>query len=259
MVIVITGHQRSGTTLLRNLCDSHPNVTITMEFANLRGLDSSFKEYKSQLLQNNPWKTGRALDSSYAKKERMNLRNFIFVMRYLLNVRRYCKGTVGFRAIEAALESMFPKSRVVGDKWPDYIFLVDKLVEVEGLSCLVVYRDCRDVTSSTLRMARTQWANQPWVKWMDTAEKVAERWVNAIELMEQHAEKLHIIRYEDLVQRPEQELEKLGQWFDVDPARFPVQKIQSTNVSKYKSGLSDEELASVMEVAGPTMARLGYV
>ncbi|HWP93464.1 MAG TPA: hypothetical protein VNN20_14825 [Thermodesulfobacteriota bacterium] len=45
----------------------------------------------------------------------------------------------------------------------------------------------------------------------------------------------------------------------VDPAGFSTKMVQNTSIGRYKRELTDEELATVMEIAGPTMKRLGYI
>jgi hypothetical protein len=72
----------------------------------------------------------------------------------------------------------------VDDKYPNYVFMSDKLTEVDGLSCWIIYRDCRDVTSSILKRVRNDWRNRSWANGINTVEKVATQWVRAIELME---------------------------------------------------------------------------
>lgn len=123
-----------------------------------------------------------------------------------------------------------------------------------------MYNDCRDVASSTLKRFRAvERNNKEWIENLSMAETIAKRWVQAIELMESHAEKLHIIRYENLIKQPDQELEALGGWLGVNPSGFSKEVIQNTGIGKYKEGLSKEELATIMNIAGPTMARLGYI
>jgi hypothetical protein len=188
------------------------------------------------------------------------LRNYVFAARYLFNVRRYQGGLVDLAAIESTLRSIFPEACIVGDKNPDYVFLLDKFVETAGLSCLIIYRDCRDVASSTLERVRTIWRGH-WTHTIDTAEKVAKRWVRCIEIMEHQKDKIHIIRYEDLVREPRKELERLGKWLELDHKGFSeriISNIRSTNIGKYKTGLKDGELKTLMEIAGPAMNRLGY-
>jgi len=260
MVLLIGGHQRSGTTLLRNLCDSHHDITVTNEFGNFLAIGRSYKRYSLFMLKR--WRrvrNKRAFDSSYANKRIKILNNLLFVMRYLFKIFKHNRGTVDINDIEAALRSIFPHAIIVGEKWPGIVFLLDKFIETNNFFLLMIYRDCRDVVSSTLKQARTNWRRMTFAKKVDTADKVAERWVRTIESMERHKDKLHIIRYEDLVENPKQELESLSWWLGVNPAGFSEKKIRYTSIGKYKKGLSDEELEIVMNIAGSTMARLGYL
>jgi hypothetical protein len=108
-------------------------------------------------------------------------------------------------------------------------------------------------------MARTRWRNQPWVNTLDTPEKVARRWVSAIEIMEKNKDKIYTMRYENLVENPKKELQELGNWLKVDPSGFKLSLIKHHCLGKYKKGLTHEELKMVMEIAGPTMEKLGYL
>jgi hypothetical protein len=190
---------------------------------------------------------------------RFYLHNLNFVARYLLKMSKHWRRRITVPIIEGTLRRMFPEACVVGDKYPDYLFSLDSLVKRHGLFCLVLYRDCRDVTNSTLEKARTVWHGRPFAEQMNTAEKVATRWVHGIEIMERHADKLHIIGYEDLVQQPEQVFGALGKWLGVDAAGFPTHIIRDTSIGKHKHGLTGKEQETVMKIAGPTMARLGYL
>ncbi len=260
-LLIIGGHHRSGTTLLGLLCDSHPDIAVTTEFGCFLAYGGLFRRYAPRLLRR-WWNADKPFHSSYAHKSWMAFHNLFFATRYLFKVYKYHwnyeRRRVIAPVIETALHGMFPQSPIVGDKWPNYVYLLDRLTKSKGIFHLMIYRDCRDVVSSTLQQARKEWSGKEWVKSFNTAEKVAKRWVSAIEPMEQHADKLHIICYEDLVQQPQHELEKLGQWLGVDAAGFSVHMIKDTSVGKYKTRLSGEELATVMKIAGPTMTRLGY-
>ena len=271
MLLIIGGHPRSGTTLLQHLSNSHPDMLITHEFGNFCHLDRPYKEYRRRILMR-LWNTGilrnRTLLWSTINGESRKIVKIVkghakanaFVARYLLEMHKHRRKLIGVAEIELILRSIFPKARIVGDKLPDYVFSLDKLVGLRGLSCLIIYRDCREVTGSTLEWFRTVERNDKhWIDNLSTAEKIAKRWVRAIELMERHAEKVHIIRYEDLIQKPEQELEALGRWLGVDPAGFQRKMIPDTSSGKHKKRLSEKELATVMEIAGPTMARLVYI
>lgn len=248
---------RSGTTLLGNLCNSHPEIAITNEFNYFSGLSKTFTEHKRIILERLWGKTtsGQTL--------RNHLRNYAFVARYLFNLRRYKDGhIINLPAIEQSLRSIFPGIRIVGDKTPAYVFSLDNFVQTSGLLSLVIFRDCRDVVSSTLELVRTKWRRKSWKESVDTAGKVAIRWVRSIEIMERNRKQVHIVRYEDLVRQPNQELERLAKLLGVDPLCFSgyeVSKIRDTSIGKFQTGLTKEELETVMKIAGPAMAKLGYI
>ena len=124
----------------------------------------------------------------------------------------------------------------------------------------MIFRDSRDVASSTLHGYCTKWRGRSWTVSVDTAEKVAARWIRSIEIIERNRDKIHIIRYEDLIREPGAELERLGRWLRVDPC-LPVEevsRIRENSIGKYKTGLTREELDAVMKITGPVMEKLGY-
>jgi hypothetical protein len=265
MVLVIAGHPRSGTTLLRHLCNSHPVIYLTHEFGNFHRLGTSRAVYTKALLRR-LWTRGmlgnRAVLLSLTNKLSWKVAKlaevYPFVVRYLLALRRSGDGVVDSSVIEGVLQSIFVDARVVGDKLPGYVFELDNLANDVNLRRLVIYRDCRDVVSSNLVHARTVWRRKSWVNEVDTAEKLARRWVSAIELMERHREKLHVVRYEELVRRPGPMLTAIGEWLEVDPAGFATQMIRTNRIGKHGGRLTEEELVAVKRIAGPTMTRLGY-
>jgi hypothetical protein len=282
MALAVCGHQRSGTSLLQRLCDHHPDIIMTNEFGNFFDLDEPFSTYRRQIYKR-WWRTGnrsffsphmRWGTAGFSEVERVTkrtnplaravhkplrihmLQNLYFVTRYLFKIPGDQRACVGVPAIEAALKCIFTGVRVVGDKHPDYVFVLDRLVQLDGLSCLVIYRDPRDMTNSVLKAYAT------WGKWwgadLAIAAKIAERWVHTVELMERHADKIHTIRYEDLVTNPWPVLEALGAWLGVDPQEFRYEMIRSSSVGKHRQHLSPQELEDVIRIAGPTMERLGY-
>jgi hypothetical protein len=159
-------------------------------------------------------------------------------------------------AIEAALNGIFPGARIVGDKHPDYVFALDRLAQSAGLSCLVIYRDPRDMANSVLK------AYSAWGKWwgpeLAQAESIAERWVHTIGLVERNSDKIYAIRYEDLVTDPRSVLAELADWLGVNPQGFRLDMVRSSSLGKYREGLSKEEVTDIIRVAGPKMEQLGY-
>lgn len=238
---------------------------MTNEFGNFLGLGQPHANYVGRLLKR--WggiaTRGWPLTESFAARgprRTVLRRNNLFVWRYLtrMNVRR--TKIITSDVIDEVLREVLPAAQVVGDKYPEYIFSLDELATDANLSRLVIYRDCRDVTSSSLQRARTEWRRMPFfVQRVNTAEKIAHRWVRAIELMEKHRDRLFILRYEDLVSEVKPPIEELSRWLGVDPAGFQVDRISDRSIGKHRRGLTPAELATVTEIAGPTMNRLGYV
>src|SRR5918996_342899 len=181
-LLLIGGRPRSGTTLLRDLCNAHPDITLTHEFGAFVALNEPYHVYRKRILRR--WRaqpilhcrTFRPLSTmSRSRRWVISTRGLAFAIRYLGKIRRYRRGRIDLSAVEATLREVFPRAGIVGDKMPEYVHLLDKLAPTSGLSCVMIYRDCRDVTNSHLKMARTSWRNMRWIRDQDTAEKVARR------------------------------------------------------------------------------------
>jgi hypothetical protein len=248
-VVIIGGHQRSGTTILRGMCNRHPKVALTLEFANFRDLGRWYFGYRARLERR--WQTAH-------NENPRDWQDVAFSKAYRRELRRYLGRRIDANVIGSIMQRLFPNAIVVGDKYPDYVFMLDGLAQDDQLKRIIIYRDCRDVVSSALAKARTDWKPYRFAKNFDTAEKVARRWITAIELMERHKDRVFAIRYEDFVADPLQTTQRLGEYLGVEPSGFPTQEIRSDSVGKHKEGLSRGELGTVLAVAGPVLQRLGY-
>jgi hypothetical protein len=182
----------------------------------------------------------------------------LYAIRYNIALRAACQGRVGARAVEAALHSLFPSASVVGDVSTSYLARLDRLRAVPGLSLVIMYRDCRDVTSCVLRKTRGKTIRKPHLLQYDTAENAARVWLRSIDTLEAHADHAYLIRYEDLVAEPQSVLGALGRWLGVDPLGFCCQGVHARAVGEYRGYLSEQEQAAVLAVAGATLRRLGY-
>lgn len=265
-MLLITGHIRSGTTLLRNLCNGHPKLNITMEFGNFTGLWQAYPRHSFWL-----WRRcyRRRKESFLVDVEHDDVSDdlrwrYRFVLRYLTALGPSWR-TANVSKIENALKrcmvaySIQPEATILGDKSAFYIFHLDQLVQRENIQCVVIYRDCRDVVSSTLRRVRTDWRGRSFTTQYDSAEKAARRWVDAIEAMEKHRDRLVCLRYEDLIQNPAQVLEALAERIGISADGFPIGMVQPDRIGKHRLGLTPAELDVVNKIAGATMLRLGYL
>ncbi|MCP4362628.1 MAG: sulfotransferase [Chloroflexi bacterium] len=261
MVVLISGHQRSGTTMLRRLCDAHPQMRFTNEFSCFSDVGenysrSLFNRLAQWRLVNGRW----AYNSDYVNSPRRHWHNLSFTVAYMKRLAAYDKRNITITAVANSLSQTFPDAQVVGDKWPQYMPLLPNLMTSKLVRVIVIYRDCRDVTSSFLEKVRTEWRSRPWAGEVDTAAKIARNWVEKIELMESLSDQIYIIRYEELVRQPQFVLAALGKWLGVAPDDFlQVQSVKTTSIGKYSQGLMQSELDDVLAIAGTTMARLNYI
>lgn len=260
MILIISGHQRSGTTLLRQICDSHPEICVTNEFACFADVGHGYiHSVRARLAQ---WRlvNGRwAYESVHTHNPRKHWANLNFTLTYLRRLAIHFTGRLTVPAVADTLKYQFPGAKFVGDKWPQYMPLLPDLVQAEQVKIVVIYRDCRDVTSSFLEKVRTEWRTRPWAPNVDSAPKIAQNWVEKIDIMEQIADQIHIIQYESLLTEPERVMGELGAWLGVDPNGFKWPKLNPATIGKHLYGLTEKELAEVWAVAEKTMTRLGYV
>ncbi len=95
MVLLIGGHQRSGTTLLKNICNYHPDITVMSEFGIFHGLGEPYWTYKLRILHKRRkyiFKKRSFVSSHFKKRQKSTLNIFwnnTFVVRYLLKLYRY--------------------------------------------------------------------------------------------------------------------------------------------------------------------------
>lgn len=258
MVLFVTGHQRSGTGMLAELCNTHPDIAVTSELAVFERLDVSWASHCLFLLQR-CWRKGRRpLLPHFGRESFTAWDNLRFVSRYVRILRANHDGLVDLDTVGPVLHRILPGARVVGDKYPDYIFDLGRHALRDDVKVVVIYRDCRDVTASTLEAVRTRWRHRRFRKKFDTVEKVAGRWILAMQLMQRYADRIMTIRYERLVREPGTVLSELGGWLGVDPSLFHHGFVHGRSVGRYRTRLTESQLAELLEIAEPTLSRFGY-
>ncbi|MGI9590845.1 MAG: sulfotransferase family protein [Myxococcota bacterium] len=249
--MIICGHPRSGTTMLTRLCNTHPEARVTFEFRSFRRLDVPAAEHLQAIRTD--WRERRILAKRHARWG-----GGLFLQRYRWAIRRSGEQPISAGVVSDVLSDLFPHAKVVGDKFPDYVFDLDQLCEIEGLRRLVIVRDPRDVARSAMQMSQTSWKGQDFTDEMDTPEKVAARWVRSIETIERNRDRIFALRYEHFVADPSAALDQIGEWLGIDPAGFERQRVHGASAGRYRDGLSPDEIDRILRVAGPTMERLGY-
>ncbi len=253
-LIFVGGCGRSGTTLMRVILDSHPNIACGPEFKVTSSIMSLWAQCRTVFAE--------ILKSYHLQAEEIN-GAFADLIRTLLNKYRTSAGKVR-----------------IAEKTPGNLFFFQHLHHVFPQSPLIhVIRDGRDVVVSLLTM---NWLDantgQP-VAYTRDARKAAEYWVQAIRAGQQlQTEQYLEIRYEDMVCEPERTLRKLFAFLDEpwDPVvlSFHEEKrdlgsessaeqvsrpFYTHSVGRWRTDLTEINKELVKEVAGETLIELGYV
>ncbi len=258
-MLLVTGHPRSGTTVLQEVLNSHPDIGLTNELQCFVGVGKRVGlRYLRRLLRRGlRLRNHSAAFAPPGTKRWTWAYNARCTTRFAGGVMRRWKRPLDVPTLERAYHGVYPGARWVGDKSPTYVFDLGHYLDL-GLKCVVIYRDCRDVVASTLEMVRTAWRGMPHAAHLDAPDKVAHRWVDAIEIMQRYEDRIAVIRYEDLVEEPMPVLAKLAADLDIDPARLPGDLVRSSSVGRYRDELSTADQKVIENIAGPVMEQLGY-
>ena len=255
MVLLISGCLGSGKSLLCRLCNTHPEIKIRDDFHSFDQLDVSYLEHV------------RALRIRSRNTKLWHYRHWGAIALYLTLIwlRSLRDGQVGAHDVEAVLRRLSPSASVVGDAYAKYAFNLEKLVGVAGIRQVVIYRDCRDVAATIEKRLKGTWYSylhspEPpaWIESIATPVRVAETWLGHIRAMEKHRDNVYLIRYEDLVADPQMVLAQLGHWLGVDPDQFQSDFIHTDEVGAYEQILSEQDVADILRITGPTLEQLGH-
>lgn len=256
--IFVGGAGRSGTTLIRVILDSHPNIACGSELRvtpSLAKLWSAFHE-----------KIDNLNDYNFGEIET----NVVFQQLYIALVRRYFSSTNKTRLAEKTPGNCCYFSEL-GRLFPDAKFVH-------------VIRDGRDVVASLLSQ---NWVDIKTGNKMDVTrdvEKAANAWksyvIKGLSARNDDALKgrYHEIRYEDIIGSPKETLQRLFSFLDEpwsdDILSFHKQKrrlhneasgeqvsqgIYTSSCERWKKDLSPQEQESVISVQSEILQELNYL
>jgi hypothetical protein len=259
---ILCGHQRSGTTMLRELCNSHPRITGTLEFSCYTNLGEALLPFLIQTYGRVLLRGGRyRLPGLLTKRgtQPVNLKNLSFLIRFLFDLCRQGPGPVDIPRLRRCYANQFPTSNMVGDKYPDYVFQLDKFCRTPDLQVVAIVRDCRDVAASVLKLVRSGSWKGKWTRPLQTAESIARRWNESAQLLARNSDQVLLFRYEDFVSDPDASIRKLSEYFQVDPCGFPSTLPHAQSIGNYRGYLTSDEINSIVRTAFEGMERFGYL
>jgi hypothetical protein len=246
MALVVSGHARSGTTLMWRLLQSHPAVGLTLEFGCFLHAGKRLPAYATRTLVR--WLRSREpalLRDPISGEDPPRSSSYRCIARFFDGMRGSLSRRIGVEEVETGLRAVFPDALHVGDKYPYYVFCLERLTRMEDLQVIAMQRDCRDVTASVLRAVRTVWRGTRWARQLTSAGQVAERWIRAQRSIESNRDRITVVAYEDLVRAPSVELARLAEMLEIDPQGFHFDAVRTDSIGKFKSYLAPAELEQV--------------
>jgi len=230
-MIAVSGFSRSGTTVLRDVLNTHPQVKVLYEASLLEGLPAARREY-----------IGTLTIKEQNKDDLAKLVNFLWAKPV---------DPVTFPALEDAMRETFGVPHV-GDKLSSYFWSFGRH-GAAGVKRLYIYRDPRDVCASYWKCATTVWSNLAWAK-VSSVREVAQRWLECNKCAAKSTG-VHCVRYEELVLRPEDTMRVVADFLQISP-EFDTTIVHDK--AEGRGSLTDAQLRDVEDVVGDAARRLGY-
>jgi hypothetical protein len=127
---------------------------------------------------------------------------------------------------------------------------------------VAIVRNGYAVTEGIIRKRKFDPDRPQFQRMLTTVEEAAEQWFRANTVIVSHQSFLCrylIIKYEDLVERPEATLHTVLNHCGLDTIKFPVPVFEKKNNEAQIARLPREEVDIVTRIAGPILHHFGYV
>ncbi|WP_298898163.1 sulfotransferase [uncultured Psychroserpens sp.] len=283
--VFIIGNPRSGTSMFRMMMSSHSSIVVPPECGFIQWW---YKVYGD-------W----SIENSQSKDD---LKAFISDLKTSKKIETW---ELDYTALENLISSRLPKSYkeltslvilqygiqngkapyVLGDKNNYYIEHLNLLDSIyPDAKYLIIVRDCRDVVCSYLNVNALATDSKYKPKFPETIKEMSLDWLHKNKKILSFLESVHtsnyaLIRYEDLINKPELELQKCTEILDLqfedqmldyyknkmepsellDWKKKTNEEIDKSNTQKYLEQLSAFEIDEIMSVSGDLMRKFGYL
>ena len=282
--IFIIGNPRSGTTLLRLMLTNHKNIIIPPECGFAIWF---YDKYKSAVFSDTVAESFVKDLSSARKIETWNL-DFSKLLNYILIAKPVSYSDVVGVVYEFYGHTLGRSFLRWGDKNNYYLNHIDMIREMYPSARFIhIIRDGRDVACSYRALQRSNVLSKYAPRLPYEAKDIAVEWSTNIQKIrnsfdKMHWNNVHEIRYEDLASQPTNELKKvchfLEEPYDTDMELYfiknrlehqePVEFLQwkaktieqptTSEIGKYKTILSKEEIKEFEDIASPMLRRYRY-
>jgi hypothetical protein len=238
--------------MLASLLSSHPEVLVLNEMGAFDVADSPpVEEYLSRVRSHS---FGWPVMDDWARLGRR-----LLLQEFETALRERTTTVVRLKDALDSLRGALREPRILGDKYPDYLYRLPLYPDDPSVVYIIVYRDCRAVVHSTMKMRRAgPWRSQPWAARFDHPVTAAISWVRAVRCMEQQAHRALLLRYEDVVTDPRRALMPLAEALAVDLQHFDFTLAERESLDRWRHEADPGDLRRVEFVAGAELQRLGY-
>src|SRR5690554_5100314 len=243
-IVFLVAKDRSGTTLLQTMLDSHPNIFAPLESRFLLHLKS---KYQNVTLWNEDLKSQFIKD--LFKEEKMTLlweldmealTKRIYGLPEIATYGEMCK------QVYVSAKSFHPKEspRLIVDKNPIYALMIPLILEVYPDAKFVhLVRDYRGNVNSIRNFYKNADIRKLGMSWVMTNME--------IEKSKQKMPKNFItLRYEDLLDTPQEELQRLVRFFNLEfhSNMLTYHRRIAGAISDYVNRSSNERIRRVREI-----------
>ncbi|MHB2021445.1 MAG: sulfotransferase family protein [Candidatus Xenobia bacterium] len=234
--VLIAGCPRTGTTALNQLLNQDPRILITNELGYMRFWDDPrFSSHYRSLF------TEHKFYYEEIQREVYEAKNISFEEMLALHDGRELSGK---QFVELLCDRLPAPVKFVGDKLPDYYLkMVPDLSErYPDLKFIITLRDGRSVIASQIRIHQEHVEmNADPHSWMKPDIRSAEfLWIEQTRMLLSALatvppDRVHIVRYEDAVQEPQQMLQGLAGFLGLDSTIVDARQMyQPVNVDAWK-------------------------
>ena len=287
-IFFIFGRPRSGTTLLTQLFNAHPNVRIAPEYPIMLFLYQRFKKVKNWDEATIRSFVDHAFYNSRFNNQRVDKLKIDkdFIISELLKYKEIGSIQLFLKSINYYAYSVYYKEEtlLIGDKNPVYSIFANRFRKIfPEAKFICIIRDYRDNFISIRKLAEKEVA----VEAPELSLQVG-RWRYFVRLFlkckRRFPDKYYILRYEDLVTEQESTFRSLCDFLGIayDPSVFDFYKKKDETVKAYanpvwekfhenlfkpintgrmdtwRNVLSDKQVRLADQIAGNYADRLGY-
>lgn len=273
----ILANPRSGSSLFRLMLNSHELITVPPEcgfavWLKDRYFDADFSGTETRVEFANDLYNARKFETWGVTVEQ--------VLQKIEPETHRTYPDVVLAIYEIYAENQGKAPRIFGDKNNFYVNHVPVITEIFPEARLIhLVRDGRDIAASFRELDQKKITSRYAPPSGRGIRSIAEEWVKTNNEIQKHAtSSLMQVRYEDLVASPKSTIAEVCAFLSVpysaaiesfylhndEPEEFLQWKektrhdVMSTQVSRYRRDLNEQEIAQFEDVAGPMLAQYGY-